>query len=112
MPTFQQPLFDDAPPVPYQGKTAESRASSFSGAVHAATTFTKKTDRYVRILRRRGPTTDQDAADLLHCAIGSVNSIRGSLPKGLIRSFGKTTKVWPDGKRPTTRTQWGLARTE
>lgn len=107
MPHLDLPLFDDAPKVPYQGSSAESRAASFSGAMAARETRKGKTATYLQILRNHGPMTDQDVAGLRQWSLSSVNSIRGSLPKGTIIARGAEFQTWDDGKT-TRRTQWGL----
>lgn len=98
------PLFGEPDPVPYQGRTATTRAASASGARRALEGRATKLDRLRAIYRT--PHTMQDAAQALGVPLSSVCSLTARLQAlGEIEAVGTVIHVWPDA-RTTTRTQW------
>jgi len=106
----EQPPLDFSAPdssSPFQGKTAQSRHASYTGARSAVRTWGQKQSAYLQLLANADALTDQEAAGLLHWPLSSVNSIRNSLGD----------RVYPDGfdsqvcgSKTTRRTRWRLAR--
>jgi hypothetical protein len=105
MPSFSLPLFDQPDPVPFQGRTAISRAASFSGAVHVA-----ERGRGNQLARIRAlwtvPRTMQEIADLTGIPINSMCSLKACLGAEL-EAVDRIRISWP-GRRDTTRTRWRL----
>lgn len=116
MSDLSAPLFGFDEPVPYQGRTVESRAASVSGAACVLEGRKDKTARYLALLKAWGALTDHRVAELTGWPLSSVNSIRGTLIEdAAVREL--PAPIVPAGHqeiargnraRKTVRTKWRL----
>ena len=90
---------------------ASGSHESYQAAVQAGATRQTKTSAYLKLLAKRGPLTDHEAAAALRLPLSSINSIRnGAITCGLVEK-GSTTAKSPYGKacRKWYLTSQGLA---
>jgi predicted ArsR family transcriptional regulator len=97
------------PELPFaESPSPIAQSASFAGAVDAKDRAANQTLRYLELLAKRGPTTDQEAADLLGWMRSTVNARRGALKnRGIVVAVDRI-------ENPATgvvNTRWGLAAT-
>lgn len=106
----QQPLDFSAAPVAPQAVTMapSARESRRSGLRAARAKATPQMAEYRALLERRGPMTDQDAANALGWPLSTVNGRRNdwiNMRRGSVVDRGRVVIIHPDGSR-TSRTRW------
>lgn len=96
------PYTDSHPSLPFSGKTATSRHTSYLAGVAAARTRGAKSQAYLEWLQAVGQGTDWAAAEHFTWPLSSVCSIRNNLvDKGLVEvcgicqgRYGKRVALW------------------
>ena len=79
-------------PLPFSGITPPSRHASYLGAQDASGRSQPQAERYLKLLRERGPQTDWEAAKALGLERTSITARRAPLVRAGL--------VVPDGFRP------------
>lgn len=107
-PRCSMPLFDAPMPAPYQGTSRESRAASYSGAVHAMKGRGEKVAALRQLLKNHGPLTFNAVSAITGWPIASVCSLKDALGDE-VEAQGVELVDWGSG-RTTRRMQWGIRR--
>jgi hypothetical protein len=96
------------PSLPFADSSSPiAQSASRAGAVDAQHRAATQTLRYLELLAKRGPTTDQDAADLLGWMRSTVNARRGALKvRGIVVAVDTVTNAHTGVRN----TRWGLTR--
>lgn len=105
MPYHSTPLFDHPEPVPYQGRSQETRAASFSGAVVASQRRGQKLHRLLDVIREQGPLTLNEMAEFTGWPLSSICSLQAALKPQLETAGYEVVHV---GTRATKRTRWRI----
>ena len=114
----QAPYFDFSAPIvdvqqvgptgqtsaPYQGNTTAARHAGYIGAKAADITWAANTAKYVALLKRDGPISDQTAAARLGWGVSSINSIRAGLGDQVQPSGQFETATF--ARKTTRRVMW------
>lgn len=96
------PFTDTQPPLPWSGKTPQSRHCSHEAAVTASQTRAWKSGRYLTWLQEVGRATDHGAAEHFNWPLSSICSIRnGLVDRGIVSAvgtcegrYGKKVTIW------------------
>lgn len=94
---------DTLPPI--NGNTPLTRASSYSGAIHAAETRSAN----ITALRQlwREPRTMNEIAVITGLPLSSVCSLKDAIKDELMEVDHELVE-WGNGRKPTTRTRWQI----
>lgn len=94
----------EGPPVPFSGRTRETRHASYTGAVHATLARGEKVAALLQLVRNHGPITMQEIAGVTGWPISSVCSLLDAV-RDELETDGFERVEWSDG-RTTKRTRW------